>query len=581
MGAFVRRLRGAAPIAVAAVLLAGCGGSGSSGPAPATPSPAPPTPVPAAPASPAPTKAEAYRFLNQATFGATEAEAQRLIALASGGNAYSRWIDEQLAVAASLELPYVVAAVPNPVPADFNVGSLNTQRQDVWFQNAVRGSDQLRQRVAWALSQTMVVSQVTLTNYPFGLASYYDTLARDAFGDFRKLIEDVTLHPMMGVYLSMLGNQKPNPARNIRPDENYARELMQLFTIGLVQLNPDGTIQRDALNEPIPTYDQAVIEGFAHVFTGWKWACTTGSPAGCNFNNTRATAANQVVPMQAFTDQHATGAKRLLSYATAAKSSLPANQSPAQDLADALDNIFNHPNVGPFLARGLIQKLVTSNPSAGYVQRVSGVFDNDGTGRRGNLTAVVRAILLDDEARGTSISETSGKVKEPLLRLTQLWRAYGGAAPSGKYVNVNAQTNFGEGPLTAGSVFNFFSPFYAPPGEIADRGLVAPELQIATEYQNTLIANYFYVQLFNRSSPNITAGPDTIVTHLESEVALAADPAALVTAVGQKLLAGLISDTLRAQAEQQVVRVAATNAQQRAAEAIWLIATSPEYAVQR
>jgi uncharacterized protein (DUF1800 family) len=574
-------LRGAAPLVLAGALLAGCHGSGSSEPTPAAPGPAPAAPVPAVPSGPAPTKAEAYRFLNQATFGATEAEAQRLIALGSGANAYARWIDEQLAAPPSAQLPYVVAAVPNPVPADFNVGSLNLQRQDIWFQNAVRGNDQLRQRVAWALSQTMVVSQVTLNNYPFGLASYYDTLSRDAFGDFRKLIEDVTLHPMMGVYLSMLGNQKPNPERNIRPDENYARELMQLFTIGLVQLNPDGTVQRDASNQPIPTYDQAVIEGFAHVFTGWKWSCTTSSPPGCNFNNTRPTANNQVIAMQAFPDQHATEAKRLLSYPTAIKSSLPPNQSPAQDLKDALDNIFNHPNVGPFLARGLIQKLVTSNPSPSYVQRVSGVFDNDGTGRRGNLAAVVRAILLDDEARGTSSSEASGKVKEPLLRLTQLWRAYGGVAPSGKYVNVNAQTNFGEGPLTAGSVFNFFSPFYAPPGEISDLGLVAPEFQIATEYQNTLIANYFYVQLFNRSAPNIVAGPDTIVVYLEPEVALAGDPAALVSAVGQKLLAGQISDTLRTQAEQQVRLVAATNAKQRAAEAIWLIATSPEFAVQR
>ena len=581
MCTFVSRLRAAPFAVVAAALLAGCGGSGSSGPTPAAQSPTPAAPAPSAPSTPAPTSVQAYRFLNQATFGATESEAQRLIALGSGGNAYARWIDEQLAAPASTELPYVVAAVPNPVPTDFNVGSLNLQRQDIWFQNAVRGNDQLRQRVAWALSQTMVVSQVTLTNYPLGLASYYDLLARDAFGDFRKLIEDVTLHPMMGVYLSMLGNQKPNPARNIRPDENYARELMQLFTIGLVQLNPDGTVQRDASSQPIPTYDQAVIEGFAHVFTGWKWACAANSPPGCNFNNTRPTANNQVVPMQAFPDQHATEAKRLLSYPTAVKSSLPPNQSPAQDLADALDNIFNHPNVGPFLARGLIQKLVTSNPSPSYIRRVSGVFDNDGTGRRGNLAAVVRAILLDDEARGASSGEASGKVKEPLLRLTQLWRAYNGGASSGKYLNVNSQTNFGEGPLTAGSVFNFFSPFYAPPGEISDLGLVAPELQIATEYQNTLIANYFYVQLFNRSSPNVIAGTDTIIVYLDSEVALAGDPTALVAAIGQKLLGGQISDTLRMQTEQQVRLVAATNAKQRAAEAIWLIATSPEFAVQR
>jgi uncharacterized protein (DUF1800 family) len=481
----------------------------------------------------------------------------------------------------STQLAYVQAAFPNPPPAGFNIGLLNAQRQDIWFQNAVRGNDQLRQRVAWALSEIMVVSQVTLVNYPFGLADYYDMLARNAFGDFRKLIEDVTLHPMMGVYLSMLGNQKPDVARNIRPDENYARELMQLFTIGLVELNPDGTIKRDALNEPVPTYDQAIIEGFAHVFTGWKWACAAGSPATCNFNNTRATGANQVAPMQAFADQHATSDKRLLTYPGAAKSSLPAGQPPAQDLADALDNIFNHPNVGPFIARGLIQRLTASNPTPAYVQRVSGVFDNDGAGKRGNLAAVVRAILLDEEARADSTAASAGKLKEPLLRLTQLWRAYDGKAASGLYVNVNVATNFGQGPLTAGSVFNFFSPFYSPPGEISDLGLVAPELQIATEYQNTLIANYFYAQIFNRNSRSNVTTPDAVVIDIETEIPLATNPPALVSAVSEKLLAGRISPTLRAQAEAQVARVAAASSAQRVAEAVWLVATSPEFALQR
>jgi len=557
--------------------LAGCGGSSSDEPAAATPSPPPPAAPPAAPL----TKAEAYRFLNQATFGATEAEAQRLMGLANGASAFGRWLDEQLSVQPSTQLPYVQAALPNPTPSGFNIASLNNQRQDVWFQNAVRGNDQLRQRVAWALSQIMVVSQVTLGNYPFGLADYYDMLARDAFGDFRKLLEDVTLHPMMGVYLSMLGNQKPDVAKNIRPDENYARELMQLFTIGLVQLNADGTAKRDVENEPIPTYDQTVIEGFAHVFTGWKWACTAGSSGACNFGSTRATAANQILPMQAFAEQHATGAKQLLTYPSAAKISLPSGQTPAQDLADALDSIFNHPNAAPFIARQLIQKLVASNPSPAYVQRVSGVFDNDGAGKRGNLAAVVRAILLDDEARATPSGAAAGKLKEPLLRLTQFWRAYDGKAASGMYVNINAATNFGEGPLTAGSVFNFFSPFYAPPGEISDQGLVAPELQIATEYQNTLVANFFYGQAFSRNSRSNVTNPDSVVINIESEVALAADPAALVAAVSGKLLAGRISDALRLQTEQQVARVAATNAQQRVAEALYLVATSPEFAVQR
>ena len=333
----------------------------------------------------------------------------------------------------------------------------------------MRGSDQLRQRVAWALSQILVTSQVSLANrYPFGLADYYDMLAHHAFGDFRQLIEEVTLHPMMGVYLSMLGNRKPNAELNIRPDENYARELMQLFTIGLVELNADGTPKLDAHNQPIPTYDQAVVEGFAHVFTGWHWACTFGSPGNCGFSNTRGTVPNQILPMQLFPEEHDTGAKRLLTYPNAVKSVIPAGQTAEQDLADALDNIFHHPNVGPFISRQLIQRLVTSNPSPAYVARVSAVFDDDGTGQRGNLGAVVRAILLDAEARApaSTADPDASKLKEPVLRLTQLWRAYDGRAANGRYFNINPSVDFGQGPLQAPSVFNFYSPFYAPPGEI-------------------------------------------------------------------------------------------------------------------
>ena len=529
-------------------------------------------------------KAQAFRFLNEATFGATEAEAERLIALGNSATAYSRWIDEQMELPASTELAYVQAARPIPPPPGFDYSRLHFQRRDIWFQNSVRGSDQLRQRVAWALSQILVTSQVSLANrYPFGLADYYDTLARHAFGDFRQLIEAVTLHPMMGIYLSMLGNRKPNAELNIRPDENYARELMQLFTIGLVELNADGTPKLDAHNEPIPTYDQAVVEAFAHVFTGWHWACTFGSPANCGFSNTRGTVPNQILPMQLFPEEHDTGAKRLLTYPNAVKSVIPSGQTAEQDLADALENIFHHPNVGPFIARQLIQRLVTSNPSPAYVARVSAVFDDDGTGQRGNLGAVVRAILLDAEARApTSTADPdASKLKEPVLRLTQLWRAYDGRAANGRYFNINPAVDFGQGPLQAPSVFNFYSPFYAPPGEISDLGLVAPELQIATEYQNTLVTNYFYRQIFlGNSTVNVT-NENVVVIDIEEELTLADDPAALVERIAEKLLASQISDTLRAQAEQQVARVSSSNAPERVAEALWLISTSPEFAILR
>ena len=259
-------------IASLLVGVAGCGGGGGGS------EPEPPV-IPPAPV----TKAEAVLLLNQATFGALNNDVQSVI-----GMRQEAWIDNQLQQAPSLQLPHV-QSVPPPI---FQF-QLQPDRVDIWFRNVLHGNDQLRQRVAFALSEIMVVSQLgALGDAPYALADYYDVLARNAFGNYRTLLQEVTLHPAMGVYLSMLGNEKPNPALNIRPDENYARELMQLFSIGLVELNTDGSEKVDAQNQPIPTYDQATIEGFAHVFTGWTWA---GSP---NFPQARGTPQSQVVPME-------------------------------------------------------------------------------------------------------------------------------------------------------------------------------------------------------------------------------------------------------------------------------------------
>ncbi|MDH3644878.1 MAG: DUF1800 domain-containing protein, partial [Gammaproteobacteria bacterium] len=451
--------------------ISACGGGGSSGDR--QPPPAPPPPPPPAPPI---TQTAAFSFLNQASFGATEQAADSVKNLR-----FETWIDQQMQTQASLQLPHL-RSLPRPP----NAGELQTDRVDVWFRNAVDGPDQLRQRVAFALSEIMVVSQIgALQQAPYALADYYDVLARNAFGNYRDLIEAVTLHPAMGVYLSMLGNEKPNPALNIRPDENYARELMQLFSIGLVELNADGTVKLDGNGDPIPTYDQAIIEGFAHVYTGWNYA------GAATFQLARRNDFNQTVAMQLYPDFHDTGAKMLLGGTT-----LPAGQSGDEDLRDALDNIFNHPNVGPFIAIRLIQRLVTSNPSPAYVARVASTFDDNGAGVRGDLGAVVKAILLDAEARPDTPTETTGKVKEPLLRFTQLLRAYDATSASGRFPLVFIYVVFGEGPLQSPSVFNFFSPFFAPPGEIRDGGLVAPELEIATEYQNTFVTNYMLLQTF-------------------------------------------------------------------------------------
>ena len=544
-------------IVALAIVLAACGGSSNSSGGAPTPAPAqapPPTGI---------TKPEAFRFLNQATMGATQADADRVIAIG-----YEAWIDEQLARPASLALPYLQSIQPPPQ----NIQELHRDRVDVWFRNTVSGADQLRQRVAFALSEITVVSQVgALGNLPYAVASYQDLLATRGLGNFRDLIESITLHPAMGVYLSMLGNQKPDLGRNIRPDENYARELMQLFTIGLVELNVDGTPRLDDMGQPIPTYSQPIIEGFAHAYTGWTYA---NAPSG-NFLRAQPLPANQVVPMQLYSAYHDTGPKLVLSGVT-----IPAGQPGAQDLDAALDNIFAHPNVGPFLAQRLIQRLVTSNPSPGYVSRVAQRFNDNGRGVRGDLAAVVKAILLDAEARGAATVST-GKIKEPLLRLTQLWRAYNGRAADGGFrAFASPSASLGQGPLQANSVFNFFGPDFAPAGEIRAAGLVAPELEIATEYQNTQVTNTFRTYTFNRNSRSAGLPADAIVINVEAEAALAADTNALVNLVVDKLLAGQASATLRAEMVNLVGRYATTDAPNRAAQAIYTVVTSPEYALQ-
>jgi uncharacterized protein (DUF1800 family) len=530
--------------------IAGCGGSSGGGGG----QPPPPPPVPI-------TKAEAFQFLNQATFGATEAEANQVIAMR-----YEAWIDDQLAKPASLQLPHVQSL---PLPPF--IGQLQADRVDIWYRNALHGDDQLRQRVAFALSEIMVVSQLgVLNNQPYGLASFYDMLAENAFGNYRDLIEDVTLHPSMGVYLSMLGNEKPDVANNIRPDENYARELMQLFSIGLVELNLDGTVKTDAQGQPIPTYNQSVIEEFAHVYTGWTYA---GSPV---FRGARATLTNQVIPMQLWQNFHDTGPKTLLNGLT-----IPAGQTGEQDLADALDNVFHHPNVGPFMAIRLIQRLVTSNPSPGYVSRVASAFNDNGQGVRGDMGAVVKAILLDVEASPALPMDLDGKVKEPLLRLTQLFKAYNATSQSGRYPLNFAYIVFGQGPLQASHVFNFFSPFYAPPGEIQNSGLVAPELEIATEYLNTYVTNYMFYQTFGLTSTNQDLQPDDVYINFEEEMAVAGDVDALIDMAAGKLLGGQISDTLRDEIAGMLALIPDTDAALRAAETIYFVVTSPEYAYQR
>ncbi len=535
-------LRGALLTSLAALLVA-CGGGGGSGGG-VTPPPPPPVTI---------SRAEAAAFLRQSSFGPTSSEIDRVIS-----QGYAGWIDQQISQTASLQAP-VLRALP--------VAATQDDRVDVWFRHAVQGPDQLRLRVAFALSQILVVSERSgLSPYPIGLAAYYDMLTQNAFGNFRELMEQMALSPAMGLYLSHLGNQKPNPALNIRPDENFAREMMQLFTIGLVELNADGTVRRDAQSQPIPTYDQATIESFARIYTGWMFASSQSFfQPSFNFDQ----------PMQAFEAFHDTGTKTLLRGTT-----LPAGQTARADLEAALDNLFAHPNVAPFISKQLIQRLTVSNPSPAYVGRVAARFENNGSGVRGDLAAVVRAILLDGEAR-TPAADAPGKLMEPLMRLTSVWRAFNGRAASGRYRLNNADIIVGQGPLRSPSVFNFYRPDYAPPGEMRGAGLVSPEMEIANEATVAYMANLLAFATFAGNSAAANPAPDDILIDITSEQQIAGNAAQLVDRVADKLIGGAISTALRNEAIAMAERSPANATAVRVAEVIHTIVTSPEYVVQR
>lgn len=538
--------------------------------------------------------AEAARFLAQATFGPTLEDIARLRQIG-----YSAWIDEQFAHPVSSQLAFLKNAAARAGTGD---EVRRDWRVDAWFVNALGGKDpivptlvhrdQLRQRVAFALSEIFVVSDATsdlLGNAPHGMTHYYDTLARDAFGNFRALLEDVTLHPVMGIYLSMMQNQKPDPANNIRPDENYAREVLQLFSVGLVRLHRDGTPMLGADGKPVPTYTQDTVKGFAHVFTGWTFSgCEAMGYFDCYYYDSGAPA--WVTPMENQAAYHASAqSKQLLDYPGAALPGglLGAGGSGRGDLAAAIDNIHGHPNVGPFIGRQLIQRLVTSNPSPAYVGRVAAAFDDNGQGVRGDLRAVVRAILLDPEARDPAARPPHfGKVREPLLRLTHLWRALGGRSRSGFLDEFwTLDGNLGQSPMYAASVFNFFSPFYSPMGEPSQNGLVAPELQLATDYMLPANESYLMRKIYDSyvGNPN-GIGDDEVAIDLGRDLPLAIQPAQLIERYNTLFLSGQMSAAMKQVLLERLNGMPADTTaakRERVQEALYLIVNSPEYLVQQ
>jgi uncharacterized protein (DUF1800 family) len=399
----------------------------------------------------------AARLLDQATFGPSLATIRQV--QSTGVDA---WITQQFNTP---DTP--LANIPTPLPAVCLAANTPTNcEESEWWQTVLTGPDQLRQRVAFALSEIFVIS--SNSDNATTITYYHNTLAQDAFTNFYTIMHDVTLSPGMGSYLNMLDSAKASAGQI--PNENYARELMQLFTIGLNMLNSDGTLQLDGSGNPIPTYTQSQVQAFAAAYTGWTFATATGGVPSKFPNNTP----NYFAPMVAVESSHDTTSKTLLNGTV-----LSSGQTAEEDLQGALTNIFNHPNVGPFVCKQLIQHLVTSTPSPAYVARISAVFANNGNGVRGDMQAVIRAILEDQEARAgdTNPAYEGGHLREPMLWMTNYLRAVGftNTDANGSYFSLsNYSNNLNERPYRSGSVFNFFPPSYVVPGTT----LNAPEFDL-------------------------------------------------------------------------------------------------------
>ncbi len=432
---------------------------------------------------------EASRFLYQASFGYTEKEAKRVLELG-----FEEWINEQQTIPSSNVLmqadsfvkilyDFYIAAGEDPDDIQSTPGWQHFRYG--WWNSAINGKDQLRQRIAFALSQIFVISDETdLGGQARGMAAYHDMLAKHAFGNFRDLLLEVTLNPCMGFYLSHLNNPKEIPDENIHPDQNYAREIMQLFTIGLYQLNDDGTRKVDSSGNFIPTYNNNDIAEMAKVFTGLG----IGTPLDSMdlYFGRGLYGSDMTQPMKMYEEWHQPGEKKLINNTV-----IPEGQDGIKDIEDAIDMLFNHPNTPPFICRQLIQRLVTSNPSQDYISRVVSVFKNDGNGVRGNFFAVIKAILLDREAREcASLTEDNfGKMSEPVLRYTNFLKALGVIGNSNYFFNhaYNFQMSTFQHPYSSQSVFNFYPPDYSPNGKINDEGLVAPEFKLL----NSLTTLYY------------------------------------------------------------------------------------------
>jgi uncharacterized protein (DUF1800 family) len=520
--------------------------------------------------------ADRIRLQEQATFGPNDTVDQRIRRLG-----LRNWLNIQFdAQYPTNPYPNLVLK-PTDVGAGCPTGSPATCSRDFytmyplqnWFYNeAFYGEAQLRHRVTWTLSQLFVVSGVD-TQQASWMIAYHQKLSQNAFGNYRNLLTDITLNPAMGNYLDMVRSTRNNP------NENFAREILQLFSIGLFMLNQDGTLQLDAEGKPIPTYDQNTVNNFTKVFTGWT-LCenTTLCP------NRTAGAPNYKDPMLLNQNNHDTTAKTLLAYPNAVFSTLPAGQNGTTDMTQALDNIFNHPNVAPFVSRILIQHLVTSDPTPAYVGRVAAVFNNNGSGVRGDLKAVVRAILLDPEARGNVKTDPKyGKLREPVQLATNIFRqfnvrSFDGTTQSDGYVNPIIAP-MGQNTFLSPTVFNYYTPDYIVPGT----ALNGPEFGILTTGTAIARANFINAVAFNRVavSTNSPFGTSIDLTEMQALATAETTGNQLLDALNAKLMHGTMSAQMKNTILTAVRAVAATDPLTRARTAVYLVTSSSQYQIQR
>jgi uncharacterized protein (DUF1800 family) len=537
------------------------------------------------------------RFMEQATFGPTQALDARIRRIG-----IRSWLQEQFdAQYPSLGNPYPNQPLkPGNAPSDCDNNqtvpdvpstcfrdTYSMYQPQVWFmREALYGDAQLRHRVAWALAQVWVTSGTDVQQGRH-MVEYHKVLARNAFGSYRTLMKEMTLNPTMGSYLDMARSTRNNP------NENYARELMQLFTIGLFMLNPDGTYQLDNTGSPIPTYDQETVNDLTKVLTGWSFCENT---ALCP--NRSIGSQNFIDPLLLNNNNHNLTAKSLLDYPGVSNRNIPACTGCTgtaiatyanNSMEQALDNIFNHPNVGPFVSKILIQHLVTSDPTPAYVERVAAVFNDNGLGVRGDMRAVVRAVLLDPEARGDVKTDPYfGKLREPVLLATNVLRHFNvrsanGTGQSDGYITGRGEfTGMGQIPFQSPTVFNFYPPGYYIPGT----AMLGPEFAImttGTAIQRTNFINRFVFTAVPVpvSVPNAPSG--TALDLSELQAIAAADPTAnqLVDELDRRMMHSTMSASMKATLLPAITSVSANDTLNRVRQAIYLIATSSQYQVQR